>query len=204
VAGVEAWTDLAAAAARVIASLEGQHAAVAVLGTPALLRYRLDRQEDDRRRRAGLRAIRSPEVVELLLGLPVGAAVPVASLTPSERSALRSVPRGVVAVAAGSVTRQAVQPLAVDLAVVAAARGWRGGLQAAGRFAPFCSRVLLLRQPPTDVADLRLQADFYGIGVAVATSADQVEVMVAPRPFRRLRFTAAGWLFLEEVYQHLR
>lgn len=48
-----------------------------------------------------------------------------------------------------------------------------------------------------------MQADFYGIGVAVADGAD-VAVLVAPRPFRRQRFTAAGWQFLEEVYQQVR
>jgi hypothetical protein len=62
---------------------------------------------------------------------------------------------------------------------------------------------MLLRQWPSDAEDLRMQADFYGIGVVVTNSAD-VEVLVAPRPFQRRRFTAAGWQFLEEVYQHVR
>ena len=190
------------AASRIVTSVAGEQAMVPVLGTRALLHYRLDRHEDDRRRRAHLGAIRHPEILELLLGLPFGVSVPVASLTPLERSALRLAPPGAVAVRAMRVTRQAVYPLAVDLAVVTT-RGWRTGLEVVGRFAPFCSRVMLLRQWPNDTEDLRMQADFYGVGVVVANSAD-VEVLVAPRPFQRRRFTAAGWRFLEEVYQHLR
>jgi hypothetical protein len=194
--------EAACAASRVITPVEGHQAVVRILGTRAILRFRLVPDEDDRRRRVHLGAIRSPEVLELLLGLPAGFPVPVPSLTPAERSALRLAPPGVVALNAGWVTRQAVYPLAVDLAVIAP-RGWRAGLEVAGRFAPFCSRLMLLRQRPHDTRSLRIQADFYGIGVAVVTGTD-VEVLVEPRPFRRQRFTAAGWQFLEEVYQQIR
>jgi hypothetical protein len=201
-ASPELEVEATLAASRIVTSVAGEQAVVPILGTRALLRYRLDHHEDGRRRRANLGAIRHPEVLELLLGLPVGVSVSVASLTPLERSALRVAPPGAVAVSAASVTRQAVYPLAVDLAVITT-RGWRTGLEVVGRFAPFCSRVMLLRQWPNDAEDLRMQADFYGIGVVVTNSAD-VEVLVAPRPFQRRRFTAAGWRFLEEVYQHLR
>lgn len=190
------------AASRVVTAREGTQAVVPILGVQALLRYRFDVQEDDRRRQWRLGAIRDPEVLELLLGLPVGISVPVSSLTASERSALRLAPPGAVEVEAGLVTRRAVYPLAVDLALVAA-QGWRTGLEVAGRFAPFCSRVMLLRRWPNDAENLRMQADFYGIGVVVANGVN-VEVMVAPRPFQPWRFTAARWQFLEEVYQHVR
>jgi hypothetical protein len=194
--------EAAQAASQIATLVEGQQQVVRVLGTPALLRFRLVPDEDDRRRRAHLGAIRSPEVLDLLLGLPAGLPVPIRSLTTLERLALRLAPPGVVAVNAGRVTRQAMYPLSVDLAVIAA-RGWRTGLEIAGRFAPFCSRVMLLRQRPNDTGSLRMQADFYGIGVAVADGTD-VAVLVAPRPFRRQRFTAAGWQFLEEIYQQIR
>jgi hypothetical protein len=201
-ASTELDVEAAHAASRLVTPVEGHQAVVPVLGTRALLCFRLVPHEDDRRKQAHLGAIRSPEILELLLGLPADVSVPVASLTASERSALRLAPPGVVAVDAGSVTRQAVYPLAVDLAVVAP-RGWRTGLEIVGRFAPFCSRVMLLRQWPNDAGDLRMQADFYGIGVVVANSVD-VEVLVPPRPFHRRRVTAAGWQFLEEVYQHVK
>jgi hypothetical protein len=190
------------AASRVVTPSEGDQTILPILGVRALLRYRFDAQEVDRRRRARVGAVRDPEILDLLLGLPVGIPVSVEALTPMERSALRLTPPGVVQREAGSVTRSAVYPLRVDLAVVAT-QGWRAGLEVAGRFAPFCSRVMLLRQWPNDADDLRMQADFYGIGVVVANGAD-VEVLVAPHPFRPRRFTSAGWQFLEEVYQHVR
>jgi hypothetical protein len=188
-------------ASPVTTAVQGHQAVVQVLGTRGLLRYRLDRSEHERRRRTQLGAILNPEVLNLLLSLPVDIPVPTTSLTPLERSALRLTPSGAVATDAGEVTRHAVHPLAVDLAVVSAER-WRTGLEVAGRFAPFCSRVLMLRSRPTDVEDLRAQANFYGIGAVIAHSTD-LEVLVVPRPFQRRRFTATGWQFVEEVYQQI-
>jgi hypothetical protein len=202
-AGPEFPAAASLAASTLLPAAAGQRAVVTILGTQALLCYRLDRPEDTRRRRARLGAIRDLKILDLLLGLPLGAAVPVTSLTPPERSALRSTPSGVLAVAAGAVTRHAVTPLTVDLAVVTA-HGWRSGLPIAGRFAPFCVRVLLLPRCPSDPEHLSLQAGFYGIGVVVADHAENLQVLVTPRPFRRQRFTAAGWLFTEEVYQQVR
>jgi hypothetical protein len=102
----------------------------------------------------------------------------------------------------GQVTRQAVAPVAVELALVAA-RSWRTGLVVAGRFTPFCSRAMVLRRRPGNLAELRLQAGFYGVGVIVVDDSE-TEVLVEPALFRRLRFTAAGWRFLEEVYRKVR
>jgi hypothetical protein len=62
---------------------------------------------------------------------------------------------------------------------------------------------MVLRRPPDDLAQLRLQGDFYGVGVIVADD-DTSEVVVQPAPFHRLRFNAAGWRFLEEVYRRSR
>jgi hypothetical protein len=175
---------------------------VPILGTTALLCYRLDK-EAGRRRRAGLGAVTSPDVLGLLLGLPVGVGVPLSSLTAEERSVLPAAPSGAVTVDGGLVIRQAVRPLTVDAALVAAG-GWRRGLQLAGRFAPFCSRVMVLNRLPCGrgLDDLRVQADFYGIGVAVING-DQIQVVVAPGRFCRQRISVAGWQFAEQVYQHL-
>jgi hypothetical protein len=172
------------------------------MGAEALICYRLDDGEHARRQRAGTGAILSADVLELLLGLPVAASVPVDSLTCQERTALDHASRGAVSVCGGQVTRHAVVPVAVKLALVAA-RNWRGGLEAAGRFAPFCARAMVLQRRPVDLADVHLQAGFYGVGVIVADG-QSTEVLVEPEPFRRLRFTAAGWRFLEEVYRMVR
>ena len=43
----------------------------------------------------------------------------------------------------------------------------------------------------------------FGVGVLVGPS-ERAEVLVPPAPFVQRRFTAAGWLFTEQVYAHLR
>jgi len=172
---------------------------VSVMGVGALVRYRLNEQEVARRKTSRLKAISSPDVLNLLLDLPLGLPVPVKSLARWERLALRAAPTGAFSIEKGQVTREAVAPIAVDLAIVPA-RTWRAGLHAAGRFAPFCARVIALSTAPKDLDVLNAQADFYGIGVAVA---DQPELLVLPEAHRRNRFTVAGWQFLEAVYQQV-
>jgi hypothetical protein len=185
-----AWTD------------EVRRALMPMMGAEVLICYRLDDAEHARRQQAGAGAILSADVLELLLDLPIAASVPVDSLTCRERTALDPASRGALSVCGGRVTRHAVAPVTVELALVAAGN-WRYGLEAAGRFAPFCARAMVLRRRPTDVADVQLQAGFYGVGVIVAEE-QSTEVLVEPEPFQRLRFTAAGWRFLEEVYRMVR
>lgn len=185
------------------AGFVGCRSTVWVQGTWTVLSFRLDKDESDRRRAAGLGAITSPDILNFLLGLPTGKPVALEALTPAERSMLRTVPQGTILVNAGMVIRQAVPPLGVEMAMVPA-RSWRKGLERAGRFAPFCSRAMVLRTPPRDLDALRLEAGFYGIGVIVAAGGAEPDVLVAPARFRRNRFTAAGWRFLEEVYRQVR
>lgn len=173
-----------------------------MMGAEVLICYRLDDGEHGRRQRAGAGAILSADVLELLLGLPVAIPVPVDSLTCRERAALDRASRDAVSVCSGYVTRHAMAPVTVELTLVAA-RNWRNGLEAAGRFAPFCARAMVLRRQPTDLADVQLQAGFYGVGVIVVDE-QSTDVLVEPEPFKRLRFTAAGWRFLEEVYRIVR
>jgi hypothetical protein len=173
--------------------IQGIHAAVLV---------QLDVNECDRRVAAGLGAITSPDVLRLLLGLPLGESVPRAALTVAERSALRAVPQGVISFDDSCVIRHVVPPLEVALALVPA-RSWRSGVERAGRFAPFCPRAMVLRVPPRDLDDLYMETGFYGIGVIVAGSDAGPEVLVEPARFHRNRFTVAGWRFLEEVYRQV-
>jgi hypothetical protein len=196
---METFTAAARAASPTLCSDTVQLSLVPIMGTEALICYRLDDGEHTRRRRAGAAAITSADVLELLLGLPIATPVPVASLTSRERGALERTSRGAVSVCGGQVTRFAVAPVMVELALVAP-RTWRDGLEVAGRFAPFCARAVVLRRRPADLADVQLQAGFYGVGIIVADD-QSPEVLVRPAPFERLRFTAAGWRFLEEVYR---
>lgn len=196
---VQALTAAARAASPAVRSGAVQCAVMPVLGVEALICYRLDDREVTRRRQAGAGAFPSADVLELLLGLPVGMPVPVSGLTAREGAALRLARGGAVSVRDGAMTRQAVVPVAVELAVVAG-RSWRKGLEAAGRFAPFCARAIVLRCRPRDLAALDLEAGFYGVGVIVVEDRS-AEVLVQPAPFLRSRWSAAGWRFLEEVYR---
>lgn len=197
-------TFIAAARAASISpsASEARRALIPIMGTEALICYRFDHGEHTRRQLAGTGPICSSDVLELLLGLPIAMPVPVESLTQRERTALAVAPPGSVSVSDGLVTRHAVTPVTVDLALVAA-RCWRKGLEVAGRFAPFCVRGTVLRRRPRDLSELQAQGGFYGVG-AILVEQQSAEVLVTPAPFCRRRFTAAGWRFLEEVYRRVR
>lgn len=198
-AEAEGFAAVAQAASPLVCGAGVHRATMSIMRTEALVCYRINHREHERRVRADAGAVSSPDVLELLLGLPVAMPVPVSSLTGRERTALRLAPRGSVSIENGAVTRHAVAPVHVELAVVAA-RTWRGGLETAGRFAPYCARAMVLHRSPDDVAQLRLEGEFYGVGV-IAAGNGAAEVLVQPAPFHRLRFTAAGWRFLEDVYR---
>ena len=102
--------------------------------------------EHARRQRAGARAISSADVLELLLGLPIAAPVPVAS---ADLPRTRGVGSGSARCGLGMLRRGnpvAVAPVAVELALVAAVN-WRAGLEWRARFAPFCARAVVLLPP---------------------------------------------------------
>ena len=147
-------------------------------GDPCRVLVRLDVDECDRRVAAGLGAITSPDVLRVLLGLPLGEPVPRAALTVAERSALRAVSQGVGSFDDSCVIRHVVPPLEVALALVPA-RSWRSGLERAGRFAPFCPRAMVLGVPPRDLDDLYMETGFYGIGVIAAGSDAGPEVLAS-------------------------
>ncbi|WP_246144473.1 hypothetical protein [Actinacidiphila oryziradicis] len=175
--------------------------AVKIFGVRAVLAYRPDLSERERRSEACTGILNRSDVINLLMGLPVGQAVPVAALSDAERRALKHVPRGVVLREGATVTRAAVQPLRVDLAVVPG-RGWQSAMEQAERFTPFCARAALVDGPLRRRDDAIMQADFYGIGL-LAVQGDEVEMLVPPRPFVRKRYTAAGWRFVEDVHRQV-
>jgi hypothetical protein len=198
----ETFTAAAQATSPDVQGNEVRRALMSIMGTEALICYQFDDREHARRRLADTESISSADVLELLLGLPISMRVPIESLTISERAALKLAPRGAVSVSDGQVTRNAVAPVTAELALVAA-RNWREGMQVAGRFAPFCCRAMVLHQHPADLAEMQLQASFYGVGVVVVEN-NSTEVLVKPTPFQRHRFTAASWRFLEEIYRSVR
>lgn len=172
-----------------------------VLGTQALLFYRLDEREHRRRRRSSASQIDSWATLETLMELPVGEAVPLASIPNEERKRIRSLPSWVAHRDQRMVLRHAVRPLSLDLAVVKVSN-WRRGLELAGRFAPYCRRAMLLERAPTQIDEVMMEASFYGIGILVGTG-DNVEMLLEPRPYRPERHTAAAWQFIEQLYAQL-
>src|ERR1700735_2808204 len=147
----ERFTAAARAASSGVRSDEVRRTLMSIMGTEALVCYKLDDGEHARRQRAGAGTISSADVLELLLGLPIAMPVPVISLTRRERTALRLPRRGAVSVSDGHAIRHAMAPLSVELALVAA-RSWRDGLEVAGRFTPFCAGAMVLRRHPEDPA----------------------------------------------------
>ncbi|MEW2522821.1 hypothetical protein [Actinacidiphila alni] len=170
-------------------------------GVQAVVGYRRVTSEWERRAAAGTPALTRPDTLDLLMGLPVGEAVPVSALSAPEQRALKAMPKGVVVRKNGTVTRQAVQPLQVDLAVVPG-RGWESAMALAERFTPFCARAVLVDRPLRRRGEAMLQADFYGIGL-MAVVGNELDVLVPPRPFVKRRHSVAGWQFLEGLYGQL-
>jgi hypothetical protein len=114
-----------------------------------------------------------------------------------ERRGLRRLPRSVAEVAGGRVTRLAIPPVTIRLAIVIDEVLDRG-LDRASRFAQFAPRLLVLTGPPDDLACAQAEARFYGIGLAM-TGADAVVMLADPEPARR----SAGpvtWRVREEAY----
>lgn len=159
----------------------------------AVLYYRFDTTEHARRQHAAAAPLKVA-ALETLLSLPVDMGVPLASLSASERARVHQLPAGAATIADGQVTRRAVRPLVVDLAAVPGPP--RKALEQASRFAPFCARAAVLARPARRMCDYLNEAAFWGVGVVVGG-----ELVLEPSPWRPQRHTAAGWRFVEQVYE---
>jgi hypothetical protein len=171
-----------------------------LLGVDALLFLGLDEHEHRRRHAAGLATICDRDSLRLLSRLPHGEGVRVADLTDLERRGLCRLPRSVAEIAAGRVTRLAIPPVTIRLAIVVDDVLDRG-LDRASRFASFAPRLLVLTGPPDDLACAQVEARFYGIGLAVARAdgAAGVVMVADPEPAKK----SAGpvtWRVREEAY----
>lgn len=164
----------------------------------ASLLVSVDPVEDARRREAGLGAVTDMDALTLLLSLPEGFPVPMASLPVRDRRALRRLPTGVVDVCDGDVVRLAVKPLRAILATVSGTCS-ETALGKASNFAPFCARRVLTRVRPT-MPETLIEFDFYGVGITYRAADSTEETLVEPRPWRPMRHTPAGWRFIEQAY----
>jgi hypothetical protein len=174
-----------------------------VLGSKTLLFHRYDQVEHARRRAVDAAPLDRIGALQTLMGLPVDEPVALADLDAAARAQVRRLPVGAVDITQEQVVRRAVRPLSLDLAVVSSRTAdWRSGLERASRFAPFCSRALVLNRPGGERDEVLMQAAFYGIGILWA-AADGLELVLAPRPYRPQRYTPAAWQFTEELYERL-
>lgn len=167
----------------------------------ATIVYRLNRGERQRRQAAGLTGVTRLDQLDLMMELPAGLPVPHTTLRTAERRMIQRLPDGCVEHTAAGVVRLLAPPLTVKVAVVTG-RQWMPGLTRAGRFAPYCNRVLVLNGKPCGLTEKAIEADFWGIGLVV-NAAIEPELVVAPTPFELHRHTPAGWAFAEEIYRQI-
>lgn len=179
----------------------GKSALLRTFGTLAGVVYRPDQAEVARRRVHGMGWCTEIEILDTLMGLPVGLPVAWNQLTDAERALVARAPRGSIERRDELVVRRAVAPVAVLFAVVAA-NDWHAGMKRAGQFAPFCARAMLLPALPADWEDARTQASYFGIGICMFVDA-QLCMLVTPRPYVRKRHTPAQWWFAEAAYRQI-
>jgi hypothetical protein len=180
-----------------------QTARVTVRDVSAMLAYRLDPGEHIRRREAGLVAVTRLEWLNAMLGLPAGIPVRLDALSSCSRQIVRELPPGCVRLSEGSVVRELVRPLRVELAVVTAETDdWQAGLEKAGAFTGYCTRILAIAGMPGNMPQAYAEAARHGVGLVVGTDSSPVTEVSAVR-FMPAAHTAAGWRFAEQVYEEI-
>jgi hypothetical protein len=177
-------------------------AVVRLFGSTSGVVYGSEDGEVARRAKEQPESVTRLDVLKVLMGLPLGESVPEENLSRADRALLRRAPQGAVERDGVWVVRRAMAPISVRLAVVAS-RDWRVGLKAAGQFAPYCARSVLLPSRPEDWEQVSMRAAFFGVGVMVP-SAGTITTLVEPEPYVRRRHTPAHWWFAEEIWRQLK
>jgi hypothetical protein len=173
-----------------------------MFGVSAWLSVSVNNAEWRRRECVGLGALTGLDVLDGLLGLPLGLPVPLQALTTNERQLVSRLPNGVVEQCGDVVIRRA-EPVVECFFALVFARTWAYGLADALKFASLCARLIVLESRPIDETEACLEALYYGVGLAVQTTNEHM-MLVAPEPLGRRRVTAAGWWFTEEIYRQIR
>lgn len=163
---------------------------------------RVNEHEVQRRLVVGTPALCDVALLQVLVTLPAWEPFPWSMLDRREQRILRAAPEGVVDRSGPTATRLAVPATMVD-AVEVEARSGTAGLLAASGFAPYCCRTAVIPAADADDETTLLNANLYGIGLAVR-SARQVHAIVEPEPFVQRRWTWASWLFHEQAWAQLR
>jgi len=167
----------------------------------------VDIDADEHRRRAacGLGGVELLGLLDALMCLPHGAAIPVRDVGKVALWHLRQAPEGCVQwltdTAGNELVRRLLSSVASVPLVVVHAAGWRTGLRRAAQFEPFARRVVVLSRPHKKLGEYAWEADAAGTGLWVAhPDSDQVEQIVAPAPFTPRYVRPARWRFTERAY----
>lgn len=169
-----------------------------VRGTRIWMAYRPDRREWRRRQACGLGPVLAWDLLDTLMDFPAGMAVPADGLDRPVRRRLAAAPSGVVRFGADGVTRTVV-PAVMPLLAVITGRDWRAGLAGASRFANYCPRLVVVRDPGECTGEALEAARRRGAGLAVGR-AGQARVLAEPAPVPGWEPTPAWWRFCEEIY----
>lgn len=165
-------------------------------GVDVLATVRLDRAEVERRREAPVDLTgASSSSLSALLRLSIAEPCRLDGVPEAVRSLAETWP-GVFEDMGGGWVRRAVVPLGYVETVAVPSASWRSGLRLAGRFAPYCTRQLVLESVPRDLGLLTMEAGYWGVGVDVLREGE-VETVVEAEPFRPSRYSGASWMFAE-------
>lgn len=178
---------------------DARSAKVRIFDTTATMVYRCNGAEQERRHNIGLSDLKSMELLDVLLDLPAGVAVPRSSLSSSVLRVLHRAPGGVVRMDNTSVTRLASPVVTPVLAIVYASR-WREGLERATEFASYVPRMYVVPETPANSTEALAEASYYGVGVAVGPRSAPT-IVLEPEPLLDWQPTTAWWWFCEQVYR---
>ncbi|TDO14926.1 hypothetical protein EV580_3064 [Mycobacterium sp. BK086] len=155
--------------------------------------------EIGRRAAVGLEAVTDKALLHALVQLPWCIAVHTSEMPPGLLTVVDAAPPGVVDRDGSWRIRRLRPPLTVD-AVLVGGSAWRSVMGRVAHFAPFCQMIAVFPIAPPAFRDVAWEAAFDGIGVWTGLQPDWTEA-IAPRPFRRRAWKAAGWSFHEYAYK---
>jgi hypothetical protein len=174
-------------------------ARVRLFSTRGWVAYRPDHDQRQLRRAQGIGPVLALDLLETLMGLPLGLPVPLHAVSRPDHRRLRRLPDGAVAWSAATVTRRLAPPV-TPLLVMIHGVDWSNGLSAASCFGMYCRRLLVVSELPQDEEVALAEASFYGVGVALRRNTT-LRMVLEPEPFTEWQPTAAWWWFTEEVYR---
>ena len=162
---------------------------------------RICAHEHRRRQAASLGALTDLALLDVLMNMPIGEALPRSVLSPDEQDVLNRAPRGVVELRGPSIVRIADRPVEVD-AVIASGSSWRQLVRGLAAFGGVAQRIAVLDTEPLDVRDLMWEAEATGVGVWLSRADGPIEVL-APEVFTPTYVKPARWRFQEYAYREL-